>query len=102
MQKFILRNDVAGVATLTLNRPEKLNALSVPMFRELRDHIDDISAHPLEVKVVVLRGAGKCFSAGHDMGDLSLAWRGPGHARAYCSVHEQIEAVISRQPKEMT
>jgi len=70
MQQFVLRNDAAGVATLTLNRPEKLNALSVAVFRELRSHIDDISAHPLEVSVVVLRGAGKCFSAGHDLGDL--------------------------------
>jgi enoyl-CoA hydratase len=70
MQELVLRSDTAGVATLTLNRPEKLNALSVPVFRELRHHIDDIAAHPLEVKVVVLRGAGKCFSAGHDLRDL--------------------------------
>ena len=70
MQEFVLRSDTAGVATLTLNRPEKLNALSVPIFRDLRRHIDDIAAHSLEVKVVVLRGAGKCFSAGHDLRDL--------------------------------
>jgi len=38
----------AGIATLTLNRPEKLNALSVPLFRDLRRHIDDIAAHSLE------------------------------------------------------
>ncbi len=36
MQEFVLRSDAAGVATLTLNRPEKLNALSVPLFRDLR------------------------------------------------------------------
>jgi enoyl-CoA hydratase/carnithine racemase len=70
MQEFVLRSDAAGVATLTLNRPEKLNALSVPLFRDLRRHIDDIAAHSLEIEVVVLRGAGKCFSAGHDLRDL--------------------------------
>jgi len=77
MQKFVLRSDAAGVATLKLNRPEKLNALSVPVFRELRHHIDDIAAHPAEVKVVVLRGAGKCFSAGHDLGDLAAGEDAP-------------------------
>jgi enoyl-CoA hydratase len=70
MQEFVLRSDTAGVATLTLNRPEKLNALSVPLFRDLRRHIDEIAAHALEIKVVVVRGAGKCFSAGHDLRDL--------------------------------
>jgi hypothetical protein len=34
MQEFVLRSDAAGVATLTLNRLEKLNALSVPLFRK--------------------------------------------------------------------
>jgi enoyl-CoA hydratase/carnithine racemase len=70
MQEFVLRSDTAAVATLTLNRPEKLNALSVPLFRSLRRHVDDIAAHSREIKVVVLRGAGKCFSAGHDLRDL--------------------------------
>ena len=70
MQEFVLRSDTAGVATLTLNRPEKLNALSVPLFRDLRRHIDDIAAHAHEIKAIVLRGAGKCFSAGHDLRDL--------------------------------
>jgi enoyl-CoA hydratase len=69
MPELILRNDTAGVATLTLNRPEKLNALSVPLFKQLRHHIDDIQGSA-EVQVVVLRGAGRCFSAGHDLSDL--------------------------------
>jgi len=46
-----------GVATLTLNRPEKLNALSVPLFRDLRRHIDDIASALSGDRVVVLRGA---------------------------------------------
>jgi enoyl-CoA hydratase len=69
MQELILRNDTPGVATLTLNRPEKLNALSVPLFKQLRHHIDDIQ-RSTEIQVVVLRGAGRCFSAGHDLSDL--------------------------------
>jgi enoyl-CoA hydratase len=54
---------------LTLNRPDKLNALTVGVFAQLRRHVvalkDDAS-----VRCVVLRGAGKCFSAGHDLGDI--------------------------------
>ena len=69
MTDQIIRTDAAGCATLTLNRPEKLNALTVAMFKELRRHIDDI-AGDASVGVVVLRGAGRCFSAGHDLADI--------------------------------
>jgi enoyl-CoA hydratase/carnithine racemase len=65
----IIRTDAAGCAMLTLNRPEKLNALTVAMFKELRRHIDDI-AGDTSIGVVVLRGAGRCFSAGHDLADI--------------------------------
>jgi enoyl-CoA hydratase len=70
MSELVLRSDAAGVATLTLNRPEKLNALSVPVFRDLRRHVEDIAASVDRISVVVLRGAGRCFSAGHDLADL--------------------------------
>jgi enoyl-CoA hydratase/carnithine racemase len=70
MSELVLRHDAAGVATLTLNRPEKLNALSVPVFRDLRRHVEDIAASFGRISVVVLRGAGRCFSAGHDLADL--------------------------------
>jgi enoyl-CoA hydratase/carnithine racemase len=70
MPQLVLRNDQDGVAYLTLNRPEKLNALSVPVFAELRRHVTDIAAALDRISVVVLRGAGRCFSAGHDLGDI--------------------------------
>lgn len=70
MSELVLRSDSAGVATLTLNRPEKLNALSVPVFRDLRRHVENIAASFDRIAVVVLRGAGRCFSAGHDLADL--------------------------------
>jgi enoyl-CoA hydratase/carnithine racemase len=55
---------------LTLNRPDKLNALTVSMFRELRDHIADLRKDD-SIGCVVLRGADKCFSAGHDLADIA-------------------------------
>ena len=49
-----------GVATLTLNRPDQMNALSLALRWELQEALADIGADP-EVGVVVLTGAGKAF-----------------------------------------
>ncbi|HEY2178419.1 MAG TPA: enoyl-CoA hydratase/isomerase family protein [Caulobacteraceae bacterium] len=69
MPDLVIRQDRGGVAHLTLNRPEKLNALNVALFKDLEAHIADIERAP--VGVVVVRGAGRCFSAGHDLGDIA-------------------------------
>jgi enoyl-CoA hydratase len=55
-----------GVARITLNRPEKLNALSWPMQQELRDALWAADGDR-EVHVAVLRGAGRAFCAGYDI-----------------------------------
>ena len=68
-QPLLLRNDHAGVATLTLNRPEQRNALSVAMMGAVQDALDAI-ANDKSVKVVVLAGAGPGFCAGHDLREL--------------------------------
>ena len=70
MSEKILREDFDGWAQLTLNRPEKLNSLDVEMFRDLRLQIEDL-ARSNDVGCVILRGAGKCFSAGHDLGGIA-------------------------------
>lgn len=64
---LVERTDADGVATLTLNRPEVLNALSAASFQELRAHIDAIAAQTDAVGCVVLRGAGRSFCAGADL-----------------------------------
>jgi enoyl-CoA hydratase/carnithine racemase len=63
---FVLRTDADAVATLTLNRPEKLNALNPATFKELRAHLDDIAADG-SVRCLVLTGAGRSFCAGNDL-----------------------------------
>lgn len=70
MSDLVTRVDEGGLCWLTLNRPDKLNALTVGMFRELRAHVSDIKTDE-SVACVILRGAGKCFSAGHDLGDIA-------------------------------
>ena len=67
MTKLVIREDADGVATLTLNRPEALNALSPSLFVELRNHIDAIGTQTDHIGCVILRGNGKSFSAGNDL-----------------------------------
>lgn len=64
---LVLREDAGAVATLTLNRPDKLNALSPELIMELRAHVDAIATVPDTIRCVVLRGAGRSFCAGADM-----------------------------------
>ena len=56
-----------GVAWVTLNRPDRMNALTVEMMTALRDRLAEVSEDP-EVRCVVLTGAGeRAFSAGADL-----------------------------------
>ena len=77
MTELVLKSVTAGVATLTINRPDKLNALNVAAFRELEAHVDTLAEQQDDVGCVVLRGAGKCFSAGHDLKDISAGEKLP-------------------------
>ncbi|GGC88386.1 enoyl-CoA hydratase/isomerase family protein [Chelatococcus reniformis] len=77
MGSLVLREDRDGCATLTLNRPDKLNALNVELFAELSGHVDRIAAETDRVGLVIVRGAGKCFSAGHDLTDIAAGEKPP-------------------------
>ena len=58
------------LATITLNRPERRNALSWALLYELSDALKK-AEKDTDVRVIVIKGAGPCFSAGHDMSDTS-------------------------------
>src|SRR6266436_4877414 len=58
----------SGVATVTLNRPEKRNALSIQLLNELLSALDEIEKSQAEV--LILTGAGKAFCAGMDLDEL--------------------------------
>lgn len=68
-EPIVLRQDNAGVATLTLNRPGQFNSLSEALMAELQAALDGIAKDP-SVRVVVLAGAGKAFCAGHDLKEM--------------------------------
>lgn len=77
MTKLVLREDRDGLATLTLNRPEKLNALTVALFAELDDHLAALEAETDTVGLVVVRGAGKAFCAGNDLAAIAAGDKPP-------------------------
>ncbi|MDP1736566.1 MAG: enoyl-CoA hydratase/isomerase family protein [Caulobacter sp.] len=77
MTDLVLREDRGAAAILTLNRPDKLNSLNVPVFEALEGHVAALEDDPGEATVVVLRGAGRCFSAGHDLGDIATGEKLP-------------------------
>ena len=54
------------LARVTLNRPEKMNALTGELFTELSECLHDLEADQ-SCRVIILRGAGRCFSAGYDL-----------------------------------
>ena len=63
-----LKTDFEGpLAWLTLNRPEALNAMNRPLIDELRHFFTEMSTRP-DIRVIVLRGAGRAFCAGLDLG----------------------------------
>ena len=66
---LVIRDDIGGVCTLTLNRPKTRNALSLAMIDAMTAHLDDIAADT-KVRVVVLAGSGSAFCAGHDLKEL--------------------------------
>ena len=78
MSDTVLLERHDGVATITLNRPERMNALTPELMEALPERLREAAEDP-EVRCVVLTGAGdRAFSAGADLGDASS--REPGAA----------------------
>jgi len=69
MAPILIREDRGPVATLTLNRPRQLNALSGAMIDALSAELRRLETDP-RIRVVVLAGSGSAFSAGHDLKEL--------------------------------
>ncbi|HRC85681.1 MAG TPA: enoyl-CoA hydratase family protein [Thermoanaerobaculia bacterium] len=69
-KNFLYQHDPAtAVATVTLNRPERLNALTFEVYRELKETFLDLDQEP-DVRAVVLTGAGRAFCSGGDVEDI--------------------------------
>jgi enoyl-CoA hydratase/carnithine racemase len=66
---FLYEHDEQGVATITLNRPERLNALTFEVYRELTDTFAALREER-QVRVVIITGAGRAFCSGGDVHDI--------------------------------
>lgn len=87
MTDLVLRENRDGAAILTLNRPEKLNALSKDLIERLEEHVDAIARESRHIGLVILRGAGGNFSSGHDMQEV-LA-----QVKAHAKPHHYVEVI---------
>jgi enoyl-CoA hydratase/carnithine racemase len=96
--EFLLEEDYPdGVRVLTLNRPERLNAWNSKMRAEMRDAVER-AATDHDLRVLVLAGAGRGFSAGEDVSDMAgladVGTRGfRAAARSIHDVFDTIEAI---------
>ncbi len=82
MSALLLRENDGAVATLTMNRPDRLNALSEELMAALQAELDRIATEPA-TKVVILKGAGRAFCAGHDLRQMQGKRQAPDGGRAY-------------------
>ena len=69
MQPLLMREDHAGIATLTLNRPAQFNAINAAMLTEMQAALDAIETDA-SVRVVVVAAAGRAFCPGHDLKEM--------------------------------
>jgi enoyl-CoA hydratase len=78
MAENVTRQDTEGLCTLTLNRPDKLNALDTALFEQLDAHLAALEGLTGQIGCVVLRGAGRGFCAGADLNAMGKTPVPPG------------------------
>jgi enoyl-CoA hydratase/carnithine racemase len=94
---YVLREDRDGIATLTMNRGERMNPLSSEMLAALQTELDRLAADR-DVKVAVLAGAGKHFCAGHDLREMR-AHPDKGWQRALFDQCSEMMLSLTRLPQ---
>jgi 2-(1,2-epoxy-1,2-dihydrophenyl)acetyl-CoA isomerase len=96
---LVIFEQVGPVATITLNRPEALNALNRPMRQELDLALQQAAAD--DVRAVVLTGAGRAFSVGQDVAELKADYdeEGPQLARLIQEEWGPLIAAVRALPK---
>ncbi len=101
--KIVLIEREGALATLTLNRPDRLNALNTPLLVGLRDAMQELAADD-SLHAVIITGAGRAFCAGADLSDMSQVntadLNDPSRA-ATRSVFDELEEAFETFPKPL-
>src|SRR5256714_9924793 len=97
MWPVVISNPQPGVTQLTLNRPEKLNAMNVELITELHDALAAVAADD-SCRAVLLTGAGRGFCSGLDLGGYGTVAgsEGQGQVVGGFSTHQHIASLIPR------
>ena len=96
MDNILLEQREGDVVTLTINRPEKLNAMTKPLWQALGQTVERLSKD-LSLRCLVLRGAGdRSFSPGNDIGEFATERANKAQAIAYGQVmHTTVKALAN-------
>lgn len=97
MEPVLLEAD-GPVGWLTLNRPEKRNALSVEVMKALQTHLA-VLAEDENIRVVVIRGNGPAFCAGHDLTEMAGSQYDVHHFRRLFSLCAQMMLTLHKLPQ---
>lgn len=89
----VLRTVENGLMTLTLNRADKLNALSFECFKDFAAAIDYATAHTSEIGCVLIKGAGRSFCAGNDLGGLGSVFNEADSSRFRSDTVERLASL---------
>ena len=92
-RSVLLQETRNGTTTLTLNRPRQRNALSMALMGEIIDALREV-ANDSAVKVVVLRGNGPAFCAGHDLKEMRGDAREEAHRQTFLRCAQMMTAII--------
>ena len=96
---ILIREDDGPIATLTMNAPKSLNALSEAMLDAMAESLDAL-ADDTSIRVVILRGAGRAFCAGHDLREMTEARQSEDGGQEYFqALFAKCSSVMMRLPK---
>ena len=93
---YVLKTDRAGIVTLTLNRGDRFNPLSVAMIAALESELDAV---PRDARVVVLAANGKGFCAGHDLKEMRAHAGDPAWQRELFAACSRMMIKLTRLPQ---
>ena len=93
-EEILLREDRAGICTLTMNRPQQMNLLTSEMLDALQESFDAI-AQDKRVRVVVLAGSGKGFCAGHDIKEIRALKEQPKIEQLFAKCSRMMQTITA-------